>query len=139
MPLERCNAVLDLSDPTIILGPRKCCPTERVLENGDPLASKKKRRDNVSSSNTGVTGSNVTKPCADKRKDMAHTLSLILPLPPQLAHTLPHATQRDTVNHSQHNDTEGADAIIVEDEGAITEEDDVAELGQYSITFVYFC
>jgi hypothetical protein len=139
MPLERCNAVLDLSDATIILGPCKCCPTECVLENGDPLASKKKRRDNVSTSDAGVTASNITNLCVDNGKDTVHTLSLILPLPSQLAHTLLYATQRDTVNHAQHNDTDTANTIIVEDKGAITEEDDEAELGQYSITLVYFC
>jgi hypothetical protein len=110
MPLERCNAVLDLSNATIVLGPRKHHPTEHVLENGDPLASKKKRRDNVSTGNAGVTASNITNPCADNGKDMAHTLSLIPPLPSQLAHTLPCATQRDAMNHAQHNDTDTANA-----------------------------
>jgi hypothetical protein len=43
MPLERCDAIPDLSDPNIVLGPRKRRPTKRVLENGDLLACKKGR------------------------------------------------------------------------------------------------
>jgi hypothetical protein len=52
MPLERSDAILDLSDPNIVLGPRKCRPTEHLLDNGDPLACKKGRRVHIS---TGVT------------------------------------------------------------------------------------
>ena len=41
MPLERTDAILDLSDPSIVIGPRKRHPTERLLENGDPLVYKR--------------------------------------------------------------------------------------------------
>ena len=41
MPLKRSDAILDLSDPNIVLGPCKRHPTERLLENGDPLVCKK--------------------------------------------------------------------------------------------------
>ena len=44
MPLERSDAIPDLSDPNIVLGPCKRHPTEHVLENGDLLACKKGRK-----------------------------------------------------------------------------------------------
>ena len=43
MPLERSDALLDLSDPNIVLGPCKHCATECLLENGNPLAYKKSK------------------------------------------------------------------------------------------------
>jgi len=55
MPIERQNAVLDLSDPNIILGPHKCHATEH-LENSDPLAAKKKQSDKVSPQSLGNVG-----------------------------------------------------------------------------------
>ena len=45
MPLNRSDAIADLSDPNLVLGPRKRRPTERLLENGDPLVRKKARND----------------------------------------------------------------------------------------------
>jgi len=56
MPIERQNAILDLSDPNIILGPCKHRATEHLLENGDPLATKKKQSDKVSPGNVGDAG-----------------------------------------------------------------------------------
>jgi|SRR6267142_5745441 len=44
MPLDQSDACLNLSDPNIVLGPHKCCPTERLLENGDLLSQKKVRK-----------------------------------------------------------------------------------------------
>ena len=76
MPLERCDAILDLSDPNIVLGPRKRRATERLLENGDPLAWKKKKMD----LSTDATVSNAH---ADEG---GHTSSLVSPQAP-LAHT----------------------------------------------------
>jgi len=43
MLLERLDALLDLSDPNIVLGPHKCRATEHLLENGNPLAYKKSK------------------------------------------------------------------------------------------------
>jgi len=152
MPLERSGAILGLSDPNIVLGPRKRRPTERLLENGDPLASKKIRKDNVSPGDTGATVSNTS---ADKGK---HTLSPMLP-PTQSPHTMPRA--REATNDGESNSdgtSDVAQAIAVDDsdeeggdegkygsdevdEGATANEDDDAELGVYSITLsqCYLC
>jgi len=140
MPLERSNAVQDLSDPNLVLGPRKRRATERVLENGDPLA-KKKRMGDVSSGNAN----------ADKGK---HTSSLV-PAPAQLTHATPCAS--GTTNGAKGSDARtsgGAQAIVVEDGddtdendeethgssgGATTDEDDDTELGTFSIILVHIC
>jgi hypothetical protein len=45
MPLNRSDAIADLSDPNLILEPHKHCPTECLLENGDLLVCKKARND----------------------------------------------------------------------------------------------
>jgi hypothetical protein len=73
MPLERSDAALDLSDPNVILGPRKRRPTERVLENGDPLACKRARHAKES---TAVTVSNAR---TDKEVRTVRTLTAIPP------------------------------------------------------------
>ena len=134
MPLERSDAILDLSDPNLVLGPRKRRATERVLKNGDPLA-KKKQNDNMSPGNTGTIVSNAS---VDKGK---HTPSLI-PVPAQLTHAILHA--KGATNNTKGSGTRtsgGAQAIIVEDgnNGATTDKDDDAELGMFSITLVYIC
>jgi len=119
MLLKRSDAIADLSDPNIVIGPRKCCPTKRVLENGDPLIHKKAR--NKSNS--------------------------MLPPPTCPTHAMPNPGQ--TTNHAESSDCgdnttldEGW-AIMVEDtddadedesdgetvEGETTDEDDDAELG----------
>jgi len=112
MPLQRSDAILDLSDPNIVLGPRKCHPTEHLLENGDPLASKKVKY---------ILSSMPTLTC---------------PMP---MHTMPspgqnHAKSSDdrTLDEGQAIVVEGSDRAesdgeTVEDE--TTEEDDDAELG----------
>jgi len=69
MSLERSDAILDLSDRNIILGPRKCRATEHVLENRDPLACRKKRKE----LSTDVTVSNAHVDEGD------HTLPSMLP------------------------------------------------------------
>ena len=106
MPLERSDAILDLSDPNIVLGPRKRCPTERLLENGDPQACKKMRLDHLSTSVTVSTA------CADKG-------DLTLPLMPPLTHpTHPAPGPRPATDHTEGSDdkhSNGAQAIIVED------------------------
>ena len=86
MPLERSGAILDLSDFDIVLGPHKRRPTERLLENVDPLASKKIQKDNAFSGDIGATVSNAS---ADKGK---HTLSPMLP-PTQSPHAMPRARE----------------------------------------------
>ena len=136
MPLERHNAVLDLSDPNIVLGPRKRRATERLLENGDPLALKKKRSDQVSPGDAGMTVSNASAGSADKGK---HTLPP-RPLSTQLTHTMPRAREATNNGESNGNGTsDAARAIVIEDgdEGVTTDEDDDAELGVCSTTSVY--
>ena len=119
MPLERSDAIADFSDPNIVIGPRKRRPTERVLENGDPLVRKKARNN-----------------------------SMLMTSPPtQPTHTMPNPGQ--TTNHVESSDcgdnvtSDEGQAIVVEDtddadeekkdresvEGEITDEDDDAELG----------
>jgi len=101
MPIERQNAILDLSDPNIILGPRKHHATECLLENSDPLATKKKRSDKVSPQSLGNVGdAGVTDSSAE---ETTGTLDVAA----------------------------AAQAITIEDgdEGAMTDEDDDAELG----------
>ena len=136
MPLERSNAVLDLSDPNIVLGPRKRRPTERLLENGDPLAPKKKRKDEASPGDTNLAVSNVS---VDKGK---RTLSTMLQ-PTQLtqSHTVPCA--RKAANNGERasiivdDEEENGKGKHGSDEGATTDEDDDAELGAYSSTLIY--
>ena len=126
MPLERSNAILDLSDPNIVIGPRKRRPTERLLENGDPLICKKAR-------NKGTL---------DNR-----TLSSMLPP----AHPR-QATNSTESTHGDDTTSDGAEAITVDDKeeshggddsdkgsnkGEATDENDDAELGAYSITLVF--
>ena len=136
MPLERSNAVLDLSDPNIVLGPHKRRPTERLLENGDPLAPKKKRKDEASPGNTDMAVSNVS---ADKGKC---TLSTTLQ-PTQLtqSHTMPCA--RKAVNNGERasiivdNKEENGKGKHGSNEGETTDKDNDAELGVYSSILIY--
>jgi len=94
MLLEKWDAILDLSDPNIILGPHKHRPTERLLGNGDLLVCKKKKdQDGVS---TGMTVSSAT-------DNGNHILSSMPPPPPlsltNQAHTALNAGQN--TNHVQ--------------------------------------
>jgi hypothetical protein len=120
MPLQRSDAILDLSDPDIILGPRKRHPTKRLLENGDPLACKKARRNQASIADV-----------SDKEK-----LSLCsMPLSSHPIDTMP----PPTLSTCPTNDTEsgndeasdGVQAIVVNNsnEEEATDKDDDAELG----------
>jgi len=126
MPLERSNAILDLSDPNIVIGPRKRRPTERLLENGDPLVCKKAR-------NKGTL-------------DNRTSSSMLPPAHPR------QATNSTGSTHGDDTTSDGAEAIAVDDkeeshggdgggegsnEGEATDEDDDAELGAYSMTLVY--
>lgn len=114
MPLQRSDAILDLSDPNIVLGPRKRRPTECLLENGDPLVCKK----------------------------VKHALpSVPTPTPPTPVDTIPNSGQTTDQTESSDDSASGEDqAIVVEDsdeaesngegvEGETTDEDDDAELG----------
>jgi len=138
-PLERSDALLDLSDPNIILGPRKHRATERLLENGDPLAWKKKKADNAS---TGMTVSGAS---ADKDKSDNHTLSSTPP-PTHPIHTAPGPRQAtSSVEGCDDRASKRAQVIEVEDsseeesdEGASTEEDDDVELGMRCLILVNF-
>ena len=140
MPLERSDAILDLSDPNTVLGPRKRRPTERILENGDPLACKRVRKAQAS---TAMTISNA---CADEQD---HTLSLMSPPTHLTSATCTTPTPRQATNHTNSNNdstSDGPQAIVVEDsdgsegsdEGEVTDEDDDAELGMCSIGLFYF-
>ena len=114
MPLQRSDAILDLSDPNIVLGPHKRHPTERLLKNGDPLACKK----------------------------VKHSLpSVPTPTPPTLVNTIPNPGQTTDQTESSDDSASGKDqAIVVDDsdkaesngegvEGETTDEDDDTELG----------
>ena len=145
MPLERSDALLDLSDPNIIIGPCKCRATERLLENGDPLVQKKNK--------AVPTGMTVSSASADKDKLDNHPLSskppLLLTHP---THTAP--GPRKVTNRTEGGDdkaSDGAQAIVVEDssegesdegtgsnEGASTKEDDDTELGACCVVLVGF-
>jgi hypothetical protein len=62
MSLQRSEAIPDLlSDPNIVQGPRKRRPTERVLENGDPLARKKAKVPSVSTARNKSPASSVSR------------------------------------------------------------------------------
>jgi hypothetical protein len=111
MPLDRSDPLLDLSDPAIILGPQKCCPTECVLENGDPLVCKKARK---------MDASTVEKP-----ESLTH-----------LIHTTPLPSQSiDSTEGDCDQSSDGTQAIVIDDSnersnrGEVTDEDDDAELG----------
>jgi len=145
MPLEQSDALLNLSNPNIIIGPRKCRATERLLENGDPLVRKKNK--------AVPTGMTVISASADKDKLDNHPLSSKPPLPlTHPTHTAP--GPRKVTNHTEGGDdkaSDGAQAIVVEDssegesdegtgsdEGASTEEDDDTELGACCVVLVGF-
>jgi len=138
-PLEQSDALLNLSDPNIILGPCKHCATECLLENGDPLAWKKKKTDNVS---TGMTVSGAS---TDMDKLDNHTLSS-MPLPTHPIHTTPDPRQAtSSVEGCDDRASKRAQVIEVEDsseeesdEGASTEEDDDVELGMCCLILVNF-
>jgi len=108
MPIERQNAVLDLSDPNIVLGPRKRRATERLLENGDPLAAKKKRSDKVSPQSLGNVGDTGTTDSSAEETTGTPDVAA------------------------------AAQAITIEDgdKGATTDEDDDAELGACAMQHV---
>ena len=137
MLLERSDAILDLSDPNVVLGPHKRRPTECLLGNGDPLVCKKKKKDQGDVS-TGMTVSSAT-------DNGNHILSSMPPPLTNQAHTALNAGQN--TNHAQ---SHGAQAMMVdndeeeslesdgdnEDEGATTKEDDNAELCMCPSTWI---
>jgi len=114
MPLKRSNAILDLSDPNLVLGPRKHRPTECLLENRDLLVCKKARN--------------------NSNKE-AHTL-LLMPPPTHPMHTMPNPGQATNRAESSDNktaivveDSDEAESDVGSDAGETTDEDDKAELG----------
>ena len=126
LPLERSDAILDLSDPNIVLGPCKHHPTERLLENGDPLACKKARTD----MSTAMADLAVSRSSSISRS--VHTT----PMPS----SSPLTCSTDPAQSSDDQSSDGAQVIMVDDnsdeegsddsnEGEVTEEDDEAELG----------
>jgi hypothetical protein len=118
MPLERSDAIHDLSDPNIILGPCKRHLTERVLENGDPLACKKGRKVRVSTADV----------LADKEKLTVDTM-------PQLSQLTRPTDSTESGDNQPDQASDGVWAIVVDDsddegsdEREVTDEDDDAEL-----------
>jgi len=108
-PLKRSDALLNLSDPNIILGPHKRCATEHLLENGDLLAWKKKKVDNAS------TGMTVSSASTDKDKSDNHTLSS-MPPPTHPIHTTPGPRQAtSSVEGCDDRASKRAQVIEVED------------------------
>jgi hypothetical protein len=122
MPLQRSDAITDLSDPYIILGPRKCHPTERLLENGDPLIYKKARDNSIKENYTSSS----------------------MPTPTHLTHIVPNPerTTTDAVSSdcSDERTSDDTQAIMVDDndeagsdretvEGETTDKNDDTELG----------
>jgi hypothetical protein len=119
MLLERSDTIHDLSDPNIVLGPRKHHLTERVLENGDPLACKKRRKVHVSTADV----------LADKEK-------LTVDTTPQLSQSTCPTNGTESGDDQPDQASDGVWAIVVDDsddegsdEGEVTDEDDNAELG----------
>ena len=96
MPLERSYAIADLTDPNIVVGTRKCRPTECLIENGDPLAHKKARK--------------VLKDLENMEK---HT-ALSMPPPTRVAHAMPALPARQTTQS-----TEGVVDRVPDPAGAI--------------------
>ena len=141
MPLERSDAIPNLSDPNIVLGPRKRRPTERLLENGDPLVCKKARRNSNKEKHTLPSMPPPTHPMHTVPNPRWATLSSESMLP--LTHPLCTTPNRQAIDHTESSDdgtSDGAQAIVVEDsddmnndwgsdEGETTDEDDDAELG----------
>ena len=132
MPLERSDVLLDLSNPDIVLGPHKRCPTECMLENGDPLVCKRARKVHVSTAETLTNASRDKENHGDRLSSMAPST--------QLTH------QSCPTNSTESGDdqtSDGAQAIVLKDSdeegsddkgdggdlGEATDEDDDAELG----------
>jgi hypothetical protein len=126
LPLERSDAILDISDPNIILGPYKHRPTEHLLENGDPFASKKVRMH--MSTTVAVSKSLSSMPLSD--------CLILMPL------SSPSTYPTDSAESNDDQSSDSAQAIMVDDdsneegsdnsdEGQATEEDDDAELGMW--------
>ena len=149
MPLERSDAIVNLSDPTMVVGPCKRRPTERLLENGDPLTCKRARN------SAAVTVRNAS---TDKENWSSSPMPPPTRMPPSahLAHPTPMPTRpnhptpaiqpnpgrtTDSTEISDSGTSDGAWAIVVEDsdgeetdnegsdKGEVTDEDDDAELG----------
>jgi hypothetical protein len=126
MLLERSDAILDLSDPNIVLGPCKCRPTEHLLENGDPLACKKGRKVLTSTDVTVSDGSADT----DKLKPSLTSPSI----PSSSQSTGPTDSAKDTNDKAIEVDDDS------DDEGSkmeATNEDDDAKLSTCLTTLDY--
>jgi hypothetical protein len=119
MPLERSDAIHDLSDPNIVLGPCKRRLTKHVLENGDPLACKKGRKVHTSTADV----------LADKEK-------LTVDTTPQSSQSTRPTDGTESGDNQPDQASDGIRAIVVDDsddegsdEREVTDEDDDAELG----------
>jgi hypothetical protein len=120
MLLQRSDAILDLSDPDIVLGPHKRHPTKCLLENGDLLACKKARRNQASIADV-----------SDKEK-VPLCLTLLSSPPSDTTPPLPLLTCPTNDTKSGNDEaSDGVQAIVVDDsnEGEATDKDDDAELG----------
>jgi len=139
MPLDRADAILDLSDPNVVLGPRKRRLTERVLENGDPLAHKKARKVSAAVTVSSNAPSHMESPTSSS---MLPPTRLTITAPQSIRPTRPALAARPSSMHAAESGdggtSDGAQAIVVEDsddsgegsdEKEATDEDDDAELG----------
>lgn len=129
--------------PDTVDGPRKCCPTERVTENGDPLVQKKARTTNTKSTPTArvTSKSTITKATTlDRRasiEDVAEPTPVAGPQPHHSSRILEAADGSDNDNDTR--GMPGLEDIEAENsddkEGEETEpEDDEAELGKLNYT-----
>jgi hypothetical protein len=108
-------------------GPRKCKPSKRVTENGDPLAKKKSRTTNLTAtqSSTGSSASSTT----------PRSANVAAPVSPPCAqpHTQPHAAIDAETTEDPLSDPEPIE-VLDSDSGDSVEliEDDDMELGACS-------
>ena len=119
MLLERSDAILNLSDPNIVLGPRKRYPTECLLENGDLLVCKKARY-----SSNKENHATPTMPDPGQATDRADSSNGVTSDGAQVI-VVEDSDEVKSDRGSDGGETAGTD----EDEGETTDEDDDAELG----------
>jgi hypothetical protein len=123
MPLKRSDAILDLSDPNIILEPHKHHPTECLLKNGDPLFCKKARYSSNKENHTMPTMLDPGQATdhADSSNGATSDRAQVI--------VVEDSDEAKSGKRSDEGETTGTD----EDEGETTDEDDDAELGMCSI------
>ena len=126
MTLNRSDAIADLSDPNLVLGPCKCRPTEQLLENGDLLVCKKARNESGSmlplSSLTHPTHPTDAMPNPGQATNCAETRS-------SNCHNNVTSDEGEVIVVNDSDDTDEGESEGETVEGESTDEDDDAELG----------